>query len=95
MLHHCDNPQCTNPKHLFIGTISDNVRDMITKGRNVPTKGQRNFHCKHTPDEIREIRRLYATGDYLQRELAKMFNFLSISGVNQVINRKSWGWLSD
>ena len=31
--HHCDNRKCVRPDHLFIGTQSDNVRDMYAKGR--------------------------------------------------------------
>ena len=34
VLHHCDNPLCANPNHLFIGTNRDNVDDKIKKGRS-------------------------------------------------------------
>ncbi len=38
ILHHCDNPPCTNPEHLFVGTSKDNAEDMVRKGRS--TKGR-------------------------------------------------------
>ena len=33
VLHHCDNPPCCNPKHLFLGTEKANSQDMLSKGR--------------------------------------------------------------
>jgi hypothetical protein len=47
VLHHCDNPPCCNPAHLFVGTIADNNHDMIRKGRDNPAHGKAHWNFKH------------------------------------------------
>lgn len=32
--HHCDNPPCCNPSHLFLGDARTNGQDMAAKGRS-------------------------------------------------------------
>lgn len=51
--HACDNPGCVNPKHLWLGDPSDNVHDMIAKGRDKirnglgGASGDKNSRRKH------------------------------------------------
>lgn len=59
--HHCDNPKCVNPEHLFIGTHSDNAIDSSRKGRrsrhgNHKTFGVIHPHAKLTDSDVRRIR---------------------------------------
>lgn len=40
--HHCDNPLCFRIEHLFLGTPSDNMQDMVRKRRD-NTFGNRKY----------------------------------------------------
>lgn len=58
--HHCDNPPCVNPAHLFLGTNRDNGQDMSRKGRAADSRGEASAVAKLTAaqvDEMRERRR--------------------------------------
>lgn len=58
ILHQCDVPACTNPAHLFIGTMQDNIQDKVTKGRarGGVRFGEANNLAKLTEDQVRQIR---------------------------------------
>ena len=61
--HKCDNRRCVNPKHLFIGTYKDNIRDMFRKGRNRNQNGENNSQSKLREEQVREIRKSYKKGN--------------------------------
>ena len=98
VLHRCDRPACINPGHLWLGTRAENQRDMTDKGRGRPggaegPRGEKNGNSKLTKKQVREIRRLYATGEYPQAALAEQF-CVGQTRVSYIVNRKSWTWLN-
>ncbi len=62
--HHCDNPQCVRPDHLFLGTHSDNMQDMHAKGRG--RKASDMCARGHSLTDETNVYR-YDYGSYIQR----------------------------
>jgi hypothetical protein len=88
--HHCDNPPCCNSAHLFLGAHIDNMRDRDTKGRvrNRAT-GERHPDAVLTWADVREIRRLYASGRVFQRVLAARYGVRQTT-IGRIVVGKNW-----
>ena len=71
--HHCDNPGCVNPQHLFIGTAKDNSDDAKRKGRLVVQKGESCHYHKLTEEEVLIARTLHRQG-WKIADLARVAN---------------------
>jgi hypothetical protein len=97
--HKCDNPSCVRPDHLFLGTHTDNMHDMIAKGREnmygrksaVPksTRGENSHTAKLTLLQVTEIRRLYAEEHVRVGQLAKLFGVCH-SNISLIVHSKRW-----
>jgi hypothetical protein len=87
--HSCDNPPCCNPKHLFLGTNLDNVRDKVAKGRAKGHPGELNNNSKLTRQDIIEIRDLHAHRIFPNTVIASLYGILPLH-VWQIGARRSW-----
>ena len=76
VLHKCDNPSCVRPDHIFLGTHTDNMQDMWTKGRGrcdgAGRKGAANGNSRLTEEQVDAIRRRLSAGES-QRSLGLEF----------------------
>ncbi len=88
--HHCDIKACCNPAHLFIGTSSDNARDMVRKGRHALNglHGEQHPHAKLTRSIVVDIRASVAAG-VSQSEMARRVG-VTVSQINNIVLRKQW-----
>lgn len=87
VLHRCDNPACCNADHLFLGTHSDNMQDMVSKGRSL--KGNDSPHAKLSEANVGDIRRRIAAGE-TQAAIARSFGVSQqhVSKINAGSSRK-------
>lgn len=70
--HTCDNRKCVNPDHLFLGTHSENMQDMLKKGRDNYVRGEKVKHSKLKTHEVIQIKEMLADG-WRGRDIARCF----------------------
>lgn len=92
--HNCptlDNPACIRPDHLFIGTHKQNMADASAKGRiKMPGfKGEQHPGAKLTKIQVAQIRKRYAKGGILQRELAAEYG-IEQTTISRIVRGASW-----
>lgn len=87
--HHCDNPKCCNPFHLFLGTNSDNSNDKVIKNRQSHLPGELNGRSKFTWEIINKIRKLYNYTENTPKQLMKIFS-ISDTTLWHIIKNTTW-----
>jgi len=78
--HHCDNPSCVNPQHLFIGDNSANQQDAAKKGR---CRGQILI-----PEDVLRIRDMLRSGGKI-KDIAHVFG-VSQKQISSIKNGTKW-----
>lgn len=86
--HHCDNPNCCNPEHLFTGTHLDNMYDMVKKNRK-PKGVIANHSGKLNEDDVLFIRKSVKNKTLTQKKLAKLF-YVGTATVSRVVRGKTY-----
>lgn|SRR5690606_9776142 len=87
--HHCDNPACVRPDHLFVGTDKDNSDDKWEKGRGWALTGEIHPSSKLSESQVRAIREEYRKGGVTQRELASAYG-VSRQQISRIARGVHW-----
>lgn len=91
--HHCDNPPCVNPFHLFVGTESDNNWDKIKKGRSGAPFGDQHWRSELNPEIVKTMRIEYFSKVSSMGNLARRFN-VCIATAFEAIHGITWKHVS-
>lgn len=91
--HRCDNPECVNPGHLFLGTAKDNAVDAAIKRRSSGFRfGCEKHPCAKLTNEMASeiLTRFSADGRFGQlTRLAKQYG-VSRHTIRLLVSRQSW-----
>lgn len=103
--HTCDNRKCVNHEHIYAGSHTDNVRDMVQRDRlsrgqkhSLTMKGKikKGNDCHFSVLNsnkvimIRELYKIFPNCCYLSRLLD-----INRKTIDDIINKKSWGHLDE
>lgn len=89
VLHHCDNPRCVRPDHLYVGDQKQNSADMIARQRHKVARGEMHANSKLTAPQVRAIRERYRKGGISQQALADEFG-VSQPHVSLICRLRLW-----
>ena len=88
VMHVCDNSICVNPAHLRKGSHSENMKDMVVKGRSARGEKQRN--AKLTEQQVIQLRK----SPGLARSLSRKFGVAEITA-RQAQRGVTWKYLNE
>lgn len=83
--HSCDNRLCCNPRHLFLGTHADNMRDMAKKGRATKIRGSAHYEARLTEADVARVR----ASDASDLVFAELFG-VTRQAIYRIRHRQSW-----
>jgi uncharacterized protein YerC len=85
--HHCDNPACINPLHIYAGSQQDNMNDKVSRRRQ--SKGEHRPCSRLTERQIVKIRI-----DVREYKLIAADYKISVGRVSEIKTGKAWGHIS-
>ena len=89
VLHKCDNRRCCKPKHLDVGTYTENQKDAYRKKRKTQPKGGDHANAKLSNGQAAYVRALYSTGEWRQQDLADLMGVSQLA-VSNIVRGKTY-----